>query len=197
MCSQARVLILCAIVLTGLLLTVLQPLSFGHSREVRDAGYVSNQSPINNPGLIFSSYFGGSDEDAANAIAVDRSGNIYVTGETYSSNFVTASPQQANYRGSGDTFITFIGTQRGKSSPKITGAEVSHGTLTVFGEGFHPGAVIVIEGKDQTGTTNDQIEPVTKLSAPKTGKKIKAGLPVTLQVRNPDGGISPEFSFTR
>jgi hypothetical protein len=39
--------------------------------------------------LIYSSYLGGSDIDWGSGIAVDASGNIYVTGSTYSANFPT------------------------------------------------------------------------------------------------------------
>ena len=45
--------------------------------------------------LLFSTYLGGSNRDAAGAIAVDATGTVFVTGLTISSNFPTASPLQA------------------------------------------------------------------------------------------------------
>jgi len=49
--------------------------------------------------LIYSTYLGGSQEDAATGIAVDPSGNVYVTGATLSVDFRTASPAQAEHGG--------------------------------------------------------------------------------------------------
>jgi Beta-propeller repeat len=45
----------------------------------------------NGSALIYSTYLGGSQEDGANGIAVDSSGNAYLTGFTYSTNFPTTT----------------------------------------------------------------------------------------------------------
>ncbi len=55
--------------------------------------------------LIYSTYLGGSADEAGFGIAVDASGNAYVTGYTESSNFPTASPLRATYSGLGDAFV--------------------------------------------------------------------------------------------
>ena len=55
------------------------------------------------------------------------------------------------------------------------------------------GAVILLNGEEEK-TRNDDQNPSTRLIGKKAGKKIKAG--DKLQVRNPDGTLSEEFSFT-
>ena len=60
--------------------------------------------------LLFSTYLGGDNQDAAGGIAADATGNVFVTGLTLSSNFPTASPLQASCAscasGMADAFVT-------------------------------------------------------------------------------------------
>jgi hypothetical protein len=55
--------------------------------------------------LVYSTYLGGGGEDRGFGIAVDGSGNAYVMGETYSSNFPTLNPYQTD-QGGDDVFVT-------------------------------------------------------------------------------------------
>jgi hypothetical protein len=55
--------------------------------------------------LVYSTYLGGSNGDSAAAIAVDSSGDVYVTGATSSPDFPTLDPIQANFRGNNDVFV--------------------------------------------------------------------------------------------
>ena len=59
--------------------------------------------------LVYSSYLGGIFDDYGSGIAVDASGNVYVTGYTSSSNFPTANALQPTHSGGlTDVFITKI-----------------------------------------------------------------------------------------
>src|SRR5207248_11495620 len=57
-------------------------------------------------GLVFSTYFGGNDNDIGTAIAVDTEGNVYLDGYTSSTNFPTANPIQPTNHGVYDLFVS-------------------------------------------------------------------------------------------
>ena len=57
-------------------------------------------------GLVFSTYLGGSSTDSGYGIAVDRSGNSYITGYTQSANFPTKNAYNTTYSGGQDAIIS-------------------------------------------------------------------------------------------
>ena len=60
-------------------------------------------------GLIYSTYLGGNGDDAGYGIAIDGSGNAYITGYTYSSDFPTIpGAYDTSHNGNSDAFITKI-----------------------------------------------------------------------------------------
>jgi hypothetical protein len=76
--------------------------SYDHSRDL-----------IVDPGLVYSTYLGGSGDDGGEAIAVDSAGQAYVAGWTYSpTDFPTTSGafQRAN-KGGEDTFVTKLNSR--------------------------------------------------------------------------------------
>ena len=68
--------------------------------------YDTSEPLVIDPILVYSTYLGGNGEDIGNGIALDPSGNIYVTGYTASTNFPTLNPRQAVKSGGNDTFVT-------------------------------------------------------------------------------------------
>ncbi len=63
----------------------------------------------NGSSLSFSTYFGGSGSDSANALAVDSSGNIYLGGQTSSVDLATANSIQATNAGNPVGWMARIG----------------------------------------------------------------------------------------
>jgi len=58
--------------------------------------------------LVYSSYLGGSNEDAGLGIVSDSAGDVYVTGGTLSTDFPTANAFQTSLNGNSDAFVTEV-----------------------------------------------------------------------------------------
>ena len=88
--------------------------------------------------MVYSTYLGGSAGAQVRAIAVDASGNAYVTGLTYSTNFpIVAAPQRDLWRGSfGDAFVSKL---------NATGSALAYSTY-LGGNGEEDGRGIAVDG---------------------------------------------------
>jgi hypothetical protein len=74
-------------------------------------GFVAKLNP-GGDGLSYATYLGGRQADTPKAVAVDASGNAYVTGSTFSSDFpVTAGALQTVNRGGYDAFVAKLNPQ--------------------------------------------------------------------------------------
>jgi len=88
--------------------------------------------------LVYSTYLGGSGNDRGSGIAVDASGNAYVTGYAYSSNFPT-TPGAFQTTSSGDSFVAKL-SLGSIASPPVTTANLNGPSGT---NGWYLGAVTV------------------------------------------------------
>jgi hypothetical protein len=80
--------------------------AFQGSRAGQDDGFVAKLNAAGSA-LVFSTFLGGTADEQLNDIVLDSSGNVYVTGETRSTDFPTQNPYQgANAGGSHDAFFT-------------------------------------------------------------------------------------------
>ncbi len=79
----------------------------------------------------WSTYLGGSDFDEGSGIALDGDGGVYVTGETYSSGWVSGGFDET-HNGGYDGFVVKIAAPN--APPQITLGEPASGTLLSLGE---------------------------------------------------------------
>jgi hypothetical protein len=103
---------------------------------VKLGAYDVREPLVIDPILVYSTYLGGTQMEEGFAIAVDSSGNAYVAGRTFSTNFPTSSPFQASYAQGSDAFVT-------KFNP--TGTAMIYSTY-FGGASFEDGHGIVIDG---------------------------------------------------
>jgi hypothetical protein len=81
---------------------------FDNTNENGDI-FITKFSPAGND-IIFSTYLGGNGGDGASSIAIDESGNVYLTGATFSTDFPTVNPFQALISTPPDAFVTKLST---------------------------------------------------------------------------------------
>lgn len=111
----------------------------------------------NGSSLAFSTLLGGSSTDFGSGIAVDSTtGNVYVTGATYSSDFQTKSGQSSLNNGAGtgssDTFVTEITNVTG-SSPSLAYSTLLSGTNS------DEGNAIALDGSGNVLIAGDTTSP--------------------------------------
>lgn len=105
--------------------------------------------------LDFATFLGGSALDQGLALALDTSGNAYVTGVTYSADFpVTSGSVDPAFNGGTDAFVAVLDS---------TGSDLLYSTF-IGGSGFDSGHGIAVNGSGEafvTGSTTSADFPVT------------------------------------
>jgi hypothetical protein len=115
----------------------------GNNQVSFEVGSYDRRRPlVIDPVLSYSSYLGGTGGDVAYAIAVDSSGNAYIAGQTFSTDFPTTTPFQSSNNGNGDVFVTKFNSTGSSSGAALLystylggkGADVAYG-IAVGAEG--------------------------------------------------------------
>jgi hypothetical protein len=138
----------------------LQPANAGGALDV----FVAKLNPTGSA-LVYSTYLGGSGEDFGNAIAVDSSGNAYVTGATGSTDFPTVNPLQSTNAGGQNGWDAFVA----KLNP--TGSALVYSTY-LGGGGLDDGNGIAVDSSGSayvTGQTNSSNFPTMNPLQPTLG----------------------------
>ncbi|SDS85773.1 Beta-propeller repeat-containing protein [Paenibacillaceae bacterium GAS479] len=133
---------------------------------------------IIDPVLAYSTYLGGNGESSATGIALDASGNAYITGRTTSTNFPTQMPFQPSRSGIEDAFVTKL---------DASGSALVYSTY-LGGSGDDQGAAIAVDLSGSayiTGLTSSTNFPVVN---PFQSTKPNNDVTVFVSKFSPTGG---------
>jgi Beta-propeller repeat len=114
-------------------------------------GYDRARPLVIDPGLVYSTFLGGQDNDRAYALAVDGAGSAYVTGDSF---FLPGFPTTAGafdptYNGGGDAFVT-------KLNP--AGSALVYSTF-LGGFSFDSGLGIAVDSNGNAYVTGETMSP--------------------------------------
>ena len=131
--------------------------------------------------LVYSTYLGGSANDAGYGIAVDSSGAVYLTGETASPDFPLLGPyQSSNAGGASDAFVTKLAG---------SGSSLVYSTY-LGGSGADAGLGIAIDGAGNaylTGSTTSTDYPVSSDAFQRTNQGAGGAPNAMVTALNPAG----------
>ncbi len=133
------------------------PTTAGAFDTTHNGAFDAFVSKLNTVGssLAYSTFLGGTSNDQARDIAVDNSGNAYVTGSTLSSNFpTTAGTIDTSYNGAFDAFVSKL---------NVTGSSLTYSTF-LGGSLSDQGNGITVDSSDNalvTGSAGSSNFPTT------------------------------------
>ena len=130
--------------------------------------------------LVYSTYLGGSGEDEGSGIAVDGSGNAYVTGGTKSTDFPTANALQPTFGGDRDVVVMKLSAD---------GASLVYSTY-LGGSGEDEGARIAVDESGSaylTGVTDSMNFPTANALQPTFGGGLGGGFDAFVTKLSADG----------
>jgi uncharacterized protein (TIGR03437 family) len=166
--------------------SALQPANAGGARLGSDA-FVAKINPAGTA-LVYSTYLGGSGDDAAGAIAVDSAGNAYLTGVTYSSNFPQSGAMQKTLGGRSDAFAAKL---------NAAGSSLMYSTY-LGGKADDFGAGIAIDAQGNaylTGFTGSADFPKVNPAQPAFGSADGLGIDAFVAKLNANGSALVYSTF--
>src|SRR5216684_6676229 len=134
--------------------------------------------------FLYSTFLGGSGGDQGTAIALDPSGNVYLTGITASTNYPTLAALQTSNAGGDDVLVSKLAPTRALPLSSIDppfGSGFRRRTVMIRGSGFVSGATVSFGGAASPNVTVVNSNLITARTPPHS-----EGL-VDVVVTNPDG----------
>ena len=125
--------------------------------------------------LVWSSYLGGSAGDVGWGIAVDGSGNLFVTGYTTSTNFPTSGGFDTTQGGLADVFVTKVSTTALNHAPTLTTVSALAGG--VEDQDYTITYTALAAAADEADVDGDPLS--FRVEAVISGTLTKGGVPVT------------------
>jgi hypothetical protein len=165
--------------------------------------FISQFSP--NGGLTFSTYLGGAGVDNGNAIAVDSSGNIYVTGFTNSVNFPVMNAVQTNAAGafvaklSGATHNYVYASYFGGGQTDAGTAITTDTSGLAYVAGYTTGGLFVqsaVQPAYGGGSFDAFVATITDITTPTCSFTLSPGSPVTFPLGGGAGSVGISASFS-
>ena len=141
----------------------------GNEVGLQLGAYDRGRELVIDPSLSYATYLGGTAEDDAYAIAIDGSGNAYVTGQTASTNFPTvAGAHSRTNAGAFDVFVTKV---------SASGSSLVYSTY-IGGTGNDSGNAIAVDGSGNAfvagGTTSGNFPTTTGAFQTSSGGSVDA-----------------------
>jgi len=168
--------------------------SFFKGRDFENDAFVARLGTTG--AVTFSTYLGGSGDEVANGVGADSDGNLYVTGFTESTDFLTFDALRETNNGVRDIFFARIDPAANPDGPVLLQAVIDGKRLIIYGQNFDGGAKLRIND-EQTKTKNSDPDPTEVLVAKKGAKVIAPGQTVQLQVVNASGKRSNLLFLTK
>jgi hypothetical protein len=123
-----------------------------------DDAFVTKLDPAEagDASLLYSSFLGGDSDDVGRGIAIDQRGNIYITGETESSDFPIQDPIDNSFDGEMESFIAML-------NPFLSGLESLVYSTFLGGDREDLGVGIALDNESNvyvTGETRSEDFPI-------------------------------------
>jgi Beta-propeller repeat len=152
--------------------------------------------------LLYSTYLGGSGDDVAAGVAVDQTGDAYITGHTSSADLpVTPGVFQSVMDGTGDAFVAKFSLSSSSQALQISpnsGGNAGSVTVSVGGS-FLPGTTIMLVCLGSPNIAGTNVAESTNIIALTATFNLVGAAPGTCDVviTNPDGSkVTRSGAFT-